>query len=102
MNFDQFAEQSAPSFVAEIDEVAVHRGLRFEEAVEAVYDMLEQPWGHAAMRQMVWDNLRDAETTEQEERAAKLRALYQQVCRRYTGHHDRRAESGRDTAPVWH
>lgn len=84
------------------DEVAViaqHEHLTLKEAAIRGNDLMREPWGHAALRQMVWDTLNDARRRGNEKLIAELTALYRRTCLRYPSQHDRRTSPTRETHP---
>lgn len=94
--------QEAPDDVLAPDEVAViarHEHLTLEEAAIRGAEMMREPWGHAALRQMVWDVLNDARRRGQEKCVAELTALYRRVCLHYPSPYDRRTSPARETHP---
>ncbi|MCG5243778.1 hypothetical protein [Azospirillum doebereinerae] len=83
----------------EIAVIAKHEHLTLEEAAARGAEMLREPWGHAAMRQMVWDTLTDARRRADESATLRLTELYRRTCRRYPCPHDRRTSPTRERHP---
>ncbi|SMH48573.1 hypothetical protein [Azospirillum agricola] len=84
------------------DEIAViarHEHLTPAEAAVRGAEMLREPWGHAAMRQMVWDCLCEAKRRADAAETARLTDLYRRTCRRYACPHDRRVSPTREKHP---
>lgn len=73
----------------EVAQIAAHEHLPFTTALEKGAALLDQPWGDAAVRQMVWDNLRAA-NAHRPERVAGLMTLYRDTCQRHPNPFDRR------------
>lgn len=86
----------------EIAAIAEHEHLPFIVALEKGCDMLRHPWGDAAVRQMVWDNLRRASHHRRVDKVAELRLLFRDTCGRHPNRYDRRRRDGaRDPHPFW-
>ena len=83
----------------EIAVIAQHEHLTLQEAAVRGAEMLREPWGHAAMRQMVWDTLTDARRRADESATLRLTALYRRTCLRYPCPHDRRMSPTREKHP---
>lgn len=84
------------------DEIAViarHEHLTLQEAATRGREILREPWGHAALRQMVWDTLTDATRRADEPAVAQLTDLYDRTCLRYACPHDRRMSPTRERHP---
>ncbi len=73
----------------EVAEIAAHEHLPFMTALEKGAALLDRPWGDAAVRQMVWDNLRAA-NAHRPDRVPDLMTLYHDTCRRHPNPFDRR------------
>ncbi len=88
--------------VLDEDEIAViaqHEHLTADEASIRGAAMMSEPWGNAALRQMVWDALGDARRRGDDARAAALTALYRRTCLRHSNAYDRRMAPTRETHP---
>ncbi|WP_042442385.1 hypothetical protein [Azospirillum sp. B510] len=72
----------------EVAQIATHEHLPFMTALEKGAAFLNEPWGDAAVRQMVWDNLCRAHHNPAE--TATLLALYNDTCARHPNPFDRR------------
>ncbi len=83
----------------EIAVIAQHEHLTLPEAAARGHAMLREPWGHAALRQMVWDTLADARRRADEPAAVQLTDLYHRTCLRYPCPHDRRMSPARERHP---
>ena len=83
----------------EIAVIAQHEHLTLKEAAIRGAALMREPWGHAALRQMVWDTLNDARRRGNERMVAELTALYRRTCLRYPSPHDRRTSPTRETHP---
>ncbi len=84
----------------EVAEIASHERLGYTAALEKGAALLEQPWGDAAVRQMVWDNLRTASHGGRAGRLHALAILYDRTCERHPGRCDRRRSPLRPTHPL--
>ena len=73
----------------EVAQIAAHEHLPFMTALEKGASFLHEPWGDAAVPQMVWDNLCRAEHRRPAE-AASLMTLYNDTCTRHPNPFDRR------------
>lgn len=85
-----------------LEEVAViarHEHLTLAEAAERGSAMLREPWGHAAIRQMVWDRLTEVRRHGDAGEEARLAELYRRTCRRLTSRYDRRRSPTRRLHP---
>lgn len=82
----------------EVAQIATHEHLPFMAALEKGASMLRQPWGDAAVRQMVWDNLCTANRHHPADVAA-LMLLYHDTCTRHPNPFDRRHSRNRSTGP---
>lgn len=97
-----FEKRTVPDATLGADEITViarHEHLSPREAATRGANLLREPWGHAAIRQMVWDTLTDARRRGDEEQSAALVALYHRVCQRYPCPYDRRNAATRETHP---
>jgi len=83
----------------EIAVIAQHEHLTLREAAARGADMLREPWGHAALRQMVWDTLNEAKRRADEASVARLTEMYRRTCLRYACPHDRRVSPAREKHP---
>lgn len=83
----------------EVFQIAKHERLAFTAALEKGATLLNEPWGDAAVRQMVWDNLCAANRHEPT-RVPELMTLYHETCTRHPNPFDRRRSPVRDTAPL--
>lgn len=83
----------------EIAVIAAHEHLTMQEATKRGAAMMREPWGHAALRQMVWDMLCIARRRAEESEIARLDDLYRNVCLRYACPHDRRSAPTRKIHP---
>lgn len=83
----------------EIAVIAQHEHLTPQEAALRGAEMLREPWGHAAMRQMVWDTLNDAKRRADAPEILRLTELYRRTCLRYACPHDRRTSPTRERHP---
>ncbi len=79
--------------------IAQHEHLTLREAAARGAEMLREPWGHAALRQMVWDTLNEAQRRADEAAVARLTDLYRRTCLRYACPHDRRVSPARARHP---
>lgn len=86
----------APDLIAVI---ARHDHIKADVAAAKAIAFLQEPWGHAAIRQMVWDVLCQAKRRGQLELIDDLRDLYRRICVQYPNHHDRRTSPARITHP---
>lgn len=82
----------------EVAQIAAHEHLPFMTALEKGASLLHEPWGDAAVRQMVWDNLCSADRRHAAE-AASLTALYNDTCTRHPNPFDRRHSPTRVAGP---
>ena len=97
-----FLDESPTTDLLAPDEIAVialHEHLTLKEAAIRGNDLMREPWGHAALRQMVWDTLNDARRRNNEKMVAEMTALYRRTCLRYPSLHDRRTSPTRETHP---
>jgi hypothetical protein len=85
----------------EVQEIASHERLPFIAALEKGAMLTNEPWGDAALRQMVWDNLCHANHHHQAERARQLVVLFQTTCDRHPSPCDRRHSPVRPVPPIW-
>ena len=85
----------------EVAEIAAHEKLPFTAALEKGAALMDQPWGDAAIRQMVWDNLCTANQRNRADRAEALTTLYRDTCERHSNPCDRRQSPVRPTHPIW-
>ncbi|MFD1628082.1 hypothetical protein [Azospirillum griseum] len=83
----------------EIAVIAVHQRLSPAEAIRRGAELMREPWGHAALRQMVWDLLCIARRRDHDVDAAHLSALYRRVCGRFANPQDRRKSLSRSSHP---
>lgn len=74
----------------EVTQIAKHEHLPFMTALEKGASLLDHPWGDAAVRQMVWDNLCDA-NRHHSAKVQDLMMLYHGACARHPSAFDRRA-----------
>lgn len=84
----------------EVAEIASHEKLTYTAALEKGAALLDQPWGDAAIRQMVWDNLCAANQRNRVQRAEVLTVLYRSTCERHPSPCDRRQSPVRTTHPI--
>lgn len=75
---------------AEIDAIAEHEHLPFITALEKGADFLCHDWGSPAVRQIIHDDWRIAQSCGRHRHADDLRALFKTTCRQHPGGHDRR------------
>ncbi|PWC34144.1 hypothetical protein [Azospirillum sp. TSO35-2] len=73
----------------EVTQIAAHEHLPFMTALEKGAALLNEPWGDAAVRQMVWDNLCTTNRRRPDE-AVALMTLYNDTCDRHPNPFDRR------------
>ncbi|HYD66959.1 hypothetical protein [Azospirillum sp.] len=85
----------------EVAEIAEHERLPYMTALEKGAALLMQPWGDAAIRQMVWDNLCKANQRQKGDRSLELADLYRTTCERHPNPCDRRNSPVRPTHPIW-
>ncbi|AWK89227.1 hypothetical protein [Azospirillum thermophilum] len=83
----------------EIAVIALHEHLTLTEADQRGHAMLREPWGHAALRQMVWDVLLDARRRGDETEMERLSRLFRQTCLRFPNPYDRRHSPTRERHP---
>ncbi|ANC90626.2 hypothetical protein A6A40_01155 [Azospirillum humicireducens] len=81
----------------EVAQIAAHEHLPFMTALEKGASLLQEPWGDAAVRQMVWDNLYRRPHNPAE--AASLMTLYNDTCTRHPNPFDRRTSPARAAGP---
>ncbi|MGQ9366723.1 hypothetical protein [Azospirillum sp. ST 5-10] len=86
----------------EVAEIAAHERLPYMAALEKGAALLRQPWGDAAVRQMVWDNLCRETRHRNLERARELTLVYRMTCQRHPNPCDRRRSPVRSSHPIWH
>ncbi|WP_448204029.1 hypothetical protein [Azospirillum sp. sgz302134] len=84
----------------EVTQIALHERLPFTAALEKGAALLTNPWGDAAIRQMVWDNLCAANQLHHPGRAEALTVLYRETCERHPSPCDRRRSPVRPTHPI--
>lgn len=82
----------------EVAQIAAHEHIPFMAALEKGASLLHEPWGDAAVRQMVWDNLCCA-TCRSAGEAASLTMLYNDTCTRHPNPFDRRRSPTRAVGP---
>jgi hypothetical protein len=82
----------------EVAQIAAHEHLPFMTALEKGASLLHEPWGDAAVRQMVWDNLCSA-SCRRPAKAASLMTLYNDTCTRHPNPFDRRRSPTRMAGP---
>ena len=85
----------------EVAQIAEHERLPYMTALEKGAALLSEPWGDAAIRQMVWDNLCRATQRRHAERVDELTIVYRMTCERHPNPCDRRRSSVRATHPIW-
>jgi len=85
----------------EVAEIAAHEKLPYTAALEKGAALMDQPWGDAAIRQMVWDNLCTANQRNRPDRTEALTELYRDTCERHPNLCDRRQSAVRPTHPIW-
>jgi len=85
----------------EVAQIAEHERLPYMTALEKGAALLMQPWGDAAIRQMVWDNLCKANQLQKGDRTLELEVLYRTTCERHPNPCDRRNSPVRPTHPIW-
>lgn len=83
----------------EVSEIARHERMTYMAALEKGAALLNDPWGDAAIRQMVWDNL-CAANRHHPDHVAALMMLYRDTCDRHPNPCDRRRSPLRESAPV--
>lgn len=83
----------------EIAVIAKHEHLTLQEAANRGAEMMRESWGHAALRQMVWDTLNDAKRRADAVAVTQLTELYRRICLRYACPHDRRMSPAREKHP---
>lgn len=83
----------------EIAVVALHEHLTLAEADRRGHAILREPWGHAALRQMVWDILLEARRRGDEAETERLSRLFRQTCLRFPNPCDRRRSPTRARHP---
>jgi hypothetical protein len=74
----------------EIEEISRHEHLGFVSAIAKGHDLLNQPWGPPAIRQILHDNLTAAQGTHQAERCDRTMETYESFQARHPGGIDRR------------
>ena len=74
----------------EIEEISRHEHLGFVPAIAKAHNLLNQPWGPPAIRQILHDNLNAALRTQQIERCGRAMETYQSFQARHPGGTDRR------------
>lgn len=84
----------------EVAEIAAHERLTFTAALEKGAALLANPWGDAAIRQIVWDNLCVANQRHHADRAQTLTTLYRGTCERHPSPCDRRRSPTRPAHPI--
>ena len=85
----------------EVAQIAEHERLPYMTALEKGAALLLQPWGDAAIRQMVWDNLCRANQRQHTDRIEELTVIYRTTCERHPNPCDRRRSPVRSTHPIW-
>ncbi|HYG91894.1 MAG TPA: hypothetical protein VD978_37225 [Azospirillum sp.] len=85
----------------EVAQIAEHEKLPYMTALEKGAALLTEPWGDAAIRQMVWDNLCKASQRQRTDRIEELAVLYRMTCERHPSLCDRRQSPVRPTHPIW-
>lgn len=86
----------------EVAQIAAHERLPYMTALEKGADLLDHPWGDAAIRQMVWDNLCSTARRQDPVRTDELVAVYRLTCEHHPNPFDRRRSPARVTHPFWH
>ena len=74
----------------EIEEISRHERLGFVPAIAKGHNLLNQPWGPPATRQIIHDNLTAALRTQQIERCGRAMETYESFQARHPGGTDRR------------
>lgn len=82
----------------EVAQIAAHEHLPFMAALEKGAALLLEPWGDAAVRQMVWDNLCAANRHHPAD-VTSLMLLYHATCTRHPNPFDRRHSPSRSAGP---
>ncbi len=85
----------------EVAQIAEHERLPYMTALEKGAALLSEPWGDAAIRQIVWDNLCRAHQHRHADRIGALTAIYRTTCERHPNLCDRRRAPVRSTHPIW-
>lgn len=83
----------------EVAQIAAHERLPFMTALEKGASFLDQPWGDAAIRQMVWDNLCAANKRHDATHTQELMVLFHATCERHPSPCDRRNSPVRESHP---
>lgn len=86
---------------SEVAQIAAHERLPYMAALEKGADLLNHPWGDAAIRQMVWDNLCAVARRNDPGRTDELLSVFRLTCLRHPNPCDRRHSPVRATHPVW-
>ena len=86
----------------EVAQIAAHERLPSMIALEKGVYLLNHPWGDAALRQMVWDNLCSVARHNDPGRTEDLLGLYHLNCLHHPNPYDRRQSPVRATHPIWH
>lgn len=76
-----------------VDAVIAHEHLPAIAAVEKVAAFLDQAWGHAAVRQMVMDDIAACAAREDQGRLHDLESLLERTARQFPETFDRRHHS---------
>jgi len=74
----------------EIEEICRHERLGFMSAMAKGRNLLDQPWGEPAIRQILHDNLAEAMKTRHAAQCGKTMETYQDFQARHPGGIDRR------------
>ena len=85
----------------EVAQIAAHERLPYMTALGKGAALLAEPWGDAALRQIVWDNLCRANQRQHADRVDELTIIYCATCERHPNPYDRRQSPMRDTHPIW-
>ncbi|HEY0837324.1 MAG TPA: hypothetical protein VGE72_25650 [Azospirillum sp.] len=83
----------------EVAAIAEHEHLTLEEAAERAVALMSEPYGDAAIRQIVWDNLVRARQHQDPDRIHRMTDLYTRTCQRHPSPCDRRLAPVRETHP---
>lgn len=85
----------------EVAQIAAHERLPYMTAVEKGAALLNEPWGDAAIRQIVWDNLCARSRHNDPGHTEELVTVYKLTCERHPNPCDRRNSPARPTHPLW-
>ncbi|MDR3517716.1 MAG: hypothetical protein P4M00_18080 [Azospirillaceae bacterium] len=79
----------------EVYAIAAHERLPAICALEKAMTMINQPWGDASVRQMIWDSVRLARDQGNDLTANRLMVVYRRACVSHNGTVDRRTDPNR-------